>query len=68
MRAAIVRTRIDPSALLQELAGTATGATILFVGTVRETSDGRAVSGIQYAAYETMALRELAVRYTLTGL
>ena len=59
MRAAIVRTRIEPSALLEEVASTASGATILFVGTVRETSDGRAVSGIEYAAYETMAIREL---------
>ena len=59
MRAAIVRTRIDLSALLEEVASTASGAMILFVGTVRATSDGRAVSGIEYSAYETMATREL---------
>jgi molybdopterin synthase catalytic subunit len=59
MRAAIVRTPLDPSALLAEVASTANGATILFVGTVRETSDGRAVSGIEYSAYESMATREL---------
>jgi molybdopterin synthase catalytic subunit len=59
MRAAIVRTRIDLSGLLEEVTSPATGATILFVGTVRETNDGRAVSGIEYSAYETMAAREL---------
>ena len=59
MRATIVRAPIDRAALLEEVASTASGATILFVGTVRETNDGRAVSGIEYAAYETMAAREL---------
>ena len=59
MRAAIVRTRIDLSALLEEVASPAAGATILFVGTVRETNEGRAVSGIEYSAYEPMAVREL---------
>lgn len=59
MRATLVRTRIDLSALLEEVASTAIGATILFVGTVRETNDGRAVSGIEYSAYEPMAVREL---------
>ena len=59
MRAAIVRHRLDPSALLAEVARAAHGATILFVGTVRETNEGRTVSGIEYAAYESMAIREL---------
>jgi molybdopterin synthase catalytic subunit len=59
MRAAIVRTRIDLSALLEEVASPAAGAIILFVGTVRETNEGRAVSGIEYSAYEPMAVREL---------
>ena len=59
MRAAIVRVPIDPTALLAEVASTANGATILFLGTVRETNDGRTVTGIEYAAYERMAIREL---------
>jgi molybdopterin synthase catalytic subunit len=60
MRAAIVHAPIDSAALLAEVATTANGAIVLFVGTVRETNDGRAVSGIDYAAYESMAVRELA--------
>jgi molybdopterin synthase catalytic subunit len=59
MRAAIVRRALDPAALLAEVASVANGASILFVGTVREVSEGRAVSGIEYAAYESMAVREL---------
>ena len=59
MRTAIVRDPIDSTALLAEVASSANGATILFVGTVRETNDGRTVSGIEYAAYESMAIREL---------
>ena len=59
MRAAIVLTPLDPSALLAEVAGVANGASIIFVGTVRDVNDGRAVSGIEYTTYETMAVREL---------
>jgi molybdopterin synthase catalytic subunit len=59
MRAAIVLTPLDPSALLAEVAGVANGASIIFVGTVRDVNDGRAVSGIEYTTYETMAAREL---------
>ena len=59
MRAAIVRTPIDLDALLGEVAHDANGATVLFVGTVRDVSEGRGVTGIEYAAYESMATREL---------
>ncbi|HJR67552.1 MAG TPA: molybdenum cofactor biosynthesis protein MoaE [Gemmatimonadaceae bacterium] len=59
MRAAVVRTPLDAGALLAEVASPANGASIVFVGTVREVNEGRAVSGIEYTAYETMAVREL---------
>src|SRR5688500_3061371 len=59
MRVAIVRTPLDPTSLLAEVASVGNGASILFVGTVRDVNDGRAVSGIEYAAYESMAMREL---------
>lgn len=51
---------IDPTVLVAEVARAANGATVLFLGTVREQSDGRAVTGIEYAAYGPMAERELA--------
>jgi molybdopterin synthase catalytic subunit len=59
-RSAIVERPIDCNALLAEVAHPSTGATALFVGTVRENHLGRAVTGIEYAAYTAMAERELA--------
>ena len=59
MRTAIVTRVIDPSALLTEVASDAHGATSLFVGTVREVNDGRAVTGMEYTTYESMAAAEL---------
>ena len=59
MRSAIVDRPIDPSALLAEIADPAKGAAVLFLGTVRDMNDGRAVSGIEYRAYREMAEREL---------
>jgi molybdopterin synthase catalytic subunit len=59
MRTAIVQHPIDPQALVAEVSAVGNGATILFLGTVREVNDGRAVRGIEYASYESMAAREL---------
>ena len=60
MRSAIVDHVIDPAALSAEVAQDANGATVLFLGTVRDTNDGRAVTGMEYSAYRSMAERELA--------
>ena len=60
MRTAIVSEPIDANALIREVASHAHGATILFLGTVRDVNDGRAVEGMEYSAYEEMAARELA--------
>ncbi|HEX6533792.1 MAG TPA: molybdenum cofactor biosynthesis protein MoaE [Gemmatimonadaceae bacterium] len=60
MRTAIVDRPIDPAALLAEVQAHRNGASILFVGTVREVNDGRAVTGIEYSAYEAMAEAEMA--------
>jgi molybdopterin synthase catalytic subunit len=59
MRTAIVTRPIDPSALIAEVASDCHGATSLFLGTVRDVNDGRAVTGMEYTAYDTMAGREL---------
>lgn len=60
MRTAIVDHVIDAPALAAEVARSRHGATLLFLGTVREVNDGRGVSGIDYASYRSMAERELA--------
>ncbi len=59
MRAALVHHPLNPAALLAEVASHACGADLLFVGTVREVNDGRAVQGIEYSAYAPMAEREM---------
>lgn len=55
----LVREPIDPSALVREVARSAHGAIVLFLGVVRDVNDGRAVAGIEYTAYEAMARSEL---------
>jgi molybdopterin synthase catalytic subunit len=59
MRTALVAGPIDSAALLQEVASHRHGATVLFVGTVRDINDGRPVNGMEYSAYQAMAEREL---------
>jgi molybdopterin synthase catalytic subunit len=59
MRASVVERPIDLPALLDEVASVAAGATSAFVGTVRDTNDGRSVVGIEYSAYSSMAEREM---------
>ncbi len=57
--ARIVREPIDVASLVREVTRTANGAIVLFVGVVRDVNDGRGVTGIEYSAYESMALSEL---------
>lgn len=59
MRARITREPIEPAALLADLATSADGATVLFLGHVRDSNEGREVTGIQYDAYVEMAERTL---------
>lgn len=60
MRTAIVEHRIDGCALLEEVARKRNGASILFVGTVRDVNDGASVAALDYSAYTEMAETELA--------
>jgi molybdopterin synthase catalytic subunit len=60
VRTAIVDAPIDASALIADVAADRNGATIVFIGTVRDVNDGRAVTGMEYTAYRGMAERELA--------
>ncbi len=59
MRSALVKSPIDVAALVNEVASHTSGATTLFVGTVRNVNDEREVSGIEYTAYDSMAEREM---------
>lgn len=44
---------------LPELFDPASGAVVRFTGTVRGTENGAPIAALEYAAYTTMALREL---------
>jgi molybdopterin synthase catalytic subunit len=55
----IVTEPIDLAAVLREVGSPAHGASILFAGTVRDTNDGKNVSGMDYTAYIGMAEREM---------
>jgi len=57
--ARLVRDPIDAATLLRAVSNPANGAVLLFLGVVRDVNDGRAVTGIAYSAYESMAAREL---------
>ncbi len=59
MRAAIVDQPIDPAALITEVARHGNGATVVFIGTVRDVNDGQPVYALEYTAYRSMATREL---------
>lgn len=50
---------LDPTALLAEVADVGSGASTIFVGTVRRNNQGRAVTGIDYSAYAPMAEAEM---------
>jgi molybdopterin synthase catalytic subunit len=60
MRSALTDQRIDTAGLVAEVSREANGATLLFIGTVRDINDGRSVTGIEYSAYRSMAEREMA--------
>lgn len=59
-RTRLVRVPIDVGALMAEVADARSGATSVFVGTVRSVNDGREVSMIEYSAYDAMADKEIA--------
>jgi molybdopterin synthase catalytic subunit len=52
---AITELPIDVTPVLREIAGPATGGIDIFIGTVRETNDGKSVSSIEYSSYVPMA-------------
>jgi molybdopterin synthase catalytic subunit len=61
MRTSIVDRPIDVAQVLNEASDPdgGHGAAVLFVGTVRNVNDAKAVTGIDYSAYREMAEREL---------
>jgi molybdopterin synthase catalytic subunit len=50
---------IDPAQVLGQVQSTAAGAVVLFLGTTREQTDGRATQSLDYSAYPGMAEKKL---------
>ena len=57
--AAIQREPIEPAQVLSRVGAPSDGAVLLFLGTVRDHADGRAVGGMRYETYEAMAAEVL---------
>ncbi len=55
----VQREPIDGQALIRSVQTDGDGAVALFLGTVRDHNEGRKVTGLEYSAYEEMALQEL---------
>ena len=51
---------IDVNAVLEQVASRNAGAVVLFLGTVREMTEGRRTTHLTYESYPEMALRALA--------
>lgn len=71
-RVALVDDTIDVAELQASVVGPEHGAVSLFLGVVRNSNEGRAVTGIDYEAYRPMALAELQrivdeVEHTVEG-
>lgn len=50
---------LDTTSILSQISSPAAGANILFLGTTRDTFDGRPVSQLSYSAYAPLALKTL---------
>jgi len=57
--ARLTSSAIDVAALTREVAAGDRGAVSIFLGTVRNSNEGRAVNGIDYSAYDAMAVAEM---------
>ena len=58
-RIQLIEAAIDTAAVLESVASTRAGAVLLFVGTTRELTEGRATESLDYTAYRQMALQEM---------
>lgn len=50
---------LDILACIGQVSGPASGGVDVFIGTVRDTTQGKAVLRLEFEAYESMALREM---------
>jgi molybdopterin synthase catalytic subunit len=58
-RSGIVTSPIDVGAIIDEVRNVEAGAIATFLGTVRDSSNSRKVTGLEYSAYAGMATHEM---------
>jgi len=60
LKSRITRKPIDPAKALESVIDEDAGGTVLFVGTIRNQTNGRQVKGLEYEVYRRMAERQIA--------
>jgi molybdopterin synthase catalytic subunit len=50
---------VDVASLIRDVSADGRGAISVFLGTVRDSNEGREVDGIDYSAYDAMAVAEM---------
>jgi len=56
----ITADKIDPAKVLESVSDDSAGGLVLFLGTVRNRSEGKAVKGLEYETYRNMTEKRLA--------
>lgn len=67
IRAWLTRDPIRTEKVLEGMRASSDGAVVLFLGVVRDRSEGREVEGIEYEAYQEMAVSVLTAIATEAG-
>jgi len=60
LKSRITRKPVDPAKALESVMDEDAGGTVLFVGTIRNQTDGKKVKGLEYEVYRRMAERQIA--------
>ena len=60
LRSCVTPNKISPAKVLASVHDRSAGCVVLFLGTVRNRSEGRTVIGLEYEAYREMAEKRLA--------
>jgi molybdopterin synthase catalytic subunit len=55
----VTRSPIDPRNVLRSVSDRSAGGTVMFLGTIRNRSEGRQVRGLEYEVYKEMAERRM---------
>jgi molybdopterin synthase catalytic subunit len=55
----MTKSAIDPGRVLNSVRDRSAGGTVIFIGTVRNMSEGREVKGLEYEVYKEMAERRM---------